>query len=338
MERTHARDRPARSVYPPALVRYSGAPAVIRLRDVTMRYGPVKALDSASFELERGEIVGLLGPNGAGKTTSMRIVTTYLTPEAGAVAVDGIDALAHPLEVRRRVGYLPEVAPLYPDMQVRDFLRFVARARFVTDPARIDWVVDSCGLAGVFLKHIRELSRGYRQRVGLAQAMIHDPDVLILDEPTAGLDPFQVQVIRDLIRSLAGSKTILLSTHVLGEAELVTDRAIIIHRGRIVADGPLPDLERRARDCERVVAEVAAPLADVCALLEGLEGVLSVEDLGCGDGPARLEITAVVDTDLRARVGSALAGRSWTVTELREERFSLEETFMALTRGEENPS
>ena len=338
MERAHARDRPVRKDYAPALVQHSGASTVIRLRNVTMRYGTVKALDSASFELKRGEIVGLLGPNGAGKTTSMRIITTYLTPEAGAVEVDGIDALAHPLEVRQRVGYLPEVAPLYPDMQVRDFLRFVARARFVTDPSRIDWVVDACGLEGVFLKHIRELSRGYRQRVGLAQALIHDPDVLILDEPTAGLDPFQVQVIRDLVRSLAGSKTILLSTHVLGEAEVITDRAIIIHRGRIVADGPLPDLEARARDCERVVVEVAVAPEVARGVIEGIDGVTSMVELAAGEGVTRLEVAATVGTDLRARIGGALASRPWTVTELREERFSLEETFMALTRGEENAS
>ena len=308
---------------------------MIRLNDVTMRYGPVKALDSASFELRKGEIVGLLGPNGAGKTTSMRIITTYLTPEAGAVEVDGIDALANPLEVRKRVGYLPEVAPLYPDMQVRDFLRFVARARQVQDPARIDWVVESCGLDGVFLKHIRELSRGYRQRVGLAQALVHDPDVLILDEPTAGLDPFQVQVIRDLVRSLAGSKTILLSTHVLGEAEVVTDRAIIIHRGRIVADGALPDLEQRARDCERVVVEVAASAEATRAALDGIDGLETIEGLAADDGRARFELTAPVGSELRAQVGAALAGQP--LTELREERFSLEETFMALTRGQEDP-
>ncbi len=308
---------------------------MIRLCDVTMRYGPVKALDAASFELRKGEIVGLLGPNGAGKTTSMRIITTYLTPEAGAVEVDGIDALAHPLEVRRKVGYLPEVAPLYPDMQVRDFLRFVARARQVQDPTRIDWVVDACGLDGVFLKHIRELSRGYRQRVGLAQALVHDPDVLILDEPTAGLDPFQVQVIRDLVRSLAGSKTILLSTHVLGEAEVVTDRAIIIHRGRIVADGPLPELERRARDCERVVVEVAAAAGEIRATLEGIDGLDTMEALESDGDRARFEVTGPVGSDLRAQVGAALAGQP--LTELREERFSLEETFMALTRGQEDP-
>ena len=304
---------------------------MIRLQNVTMRYGSVLALDAASFQIQRGEIVGLLGPNGAGKSTSMRIITTYLTPVAGQVEVEGIDALAHPLDVRRKVGYLPEVAPLYPDMQVRSFLQFVARARAVTDPSRIDWVVEACGLQGVYLKHVRELSRGYRQRVGLAQALVHDPEVLILDEPTAGLDPFQVRVIRDLIRSLAGSKTILLSTHVLGEAELVAERAIIIHRGRIVADGPLAELERSARKAERVVVELEADADEAHAALSSLAEVTGVDALGQTGGWTRLEATAAPGTHLADAVGRVAAERSWPVRELRDIRFTLEETFMALT-------
>jgi len=303
-----------------------------------MRYGSVLALDSASFALQRGEIVGLLGPNGAGKTTSMRIITTYLTPVEGQVEVEGIDALARPLDVRRKVGYLPEVAPLYPDMQVKSFLRFVAHARGVTDRSRIDWVVEACGLQGVYLKHVRELSRGYRQRVGLAQALVHDPEVLILDEPTAGLDPFQVRVIRDLIRSLAGSKTILLSTHVLGEAELVAGRAIIIHRGRIVADGPLDELERAARKAERVVIELAADADEAAEALSALDGVAQVELLGQTDGWSRLEATAPPGAPLAEFLGRLAVERSWAVRELRDVRFTLEQTFMAHTRDEEEVS
>ena len=305
---------------------------MIKLNDVTMRYGPVVALDRASFELQRGEIVGLLGPNGAGKTTSMRIITSYLTPVAGQVRVADVDALADPLAVRRKVGYLPEVAPLYPDMQVRNFLQFVARAREVDDPSRIDYVVEACGLTGVVLKHIRELSRGYRQRVGLAQALVHDPEVLILDEPTAGLDPFQVRVIRDLVRSLAGNKTILLSTHVLAEAEMVADRAIIIHRGHIAADGTLADLELSAREGERAVATIAADADAALTALAAVQGVVGVEDVARGEGTVSVRLTAAIGTPLCDLVGREAARRGWPLVELREDRFTLEETFIALTR------
>ncbi len=308
---------------------------MIELRDVTMRYGPVVAVDRASMALGPGEIVGLLGPNGAGKTTTMRIITTFLTPEEGTVRVAGIDALADPLAVRRRVGYLPEVAPLYPDMQVRGYLRFVARARGVDDPARIEYVIDACGLEGVVLKHIRELSRGYRQRVGLAQALIHDPQVLVLDEPTAGLDPFQVRVIRELIRSLAGERTILLSTHVLAEAELVAGRAVVIHRGRIVADGPLDVLERQAREHERVEVELRADGDAARAAVEALDEVTGVREMGRDEGAIRLALTGDSGADLRRAVGELAADRGWAVLRLHDDRFTLEETFVALTRGSE---
>ncbi len=307
---------------------------MIRLDDVTMRYGATLALDRASFHLEKGEIVGLLGPNGAGKTTSMRIITTYLTPQRGGAEVAGIDVFADPLAVRRKVGYLPEVAPLYPDMQVSDYLEFVRRARGVTDRGRVDWVVEACGLPGVYRKHVRELSRGYRQRVGLAQALVHDPEVLILDEPTAGLDPAQVRVIRELIGQLAGHKTILLSTHVLGEAEAVTDRAIVIRRGRIVADGRIPELERRARDNERIVLEVDGEPDQVLPTLEALDGADEVTVEACLRGRVRCRVRGPVGAELRDRVASLAAERRWTVRELRDERFSLEETFIALTRGD----
>lgn len=306
---------------------------MICLEDVTMRYGATVALDRASFRLEKGEIVGLLGPNGAGKTTSMRIITTYLTPQAGQVEVSGIDAFADPLAVRRKVGYLPEVAPLYPDMQVSDYLEFVRRARAVSERARVDWVVEACGLEGVYRKHVRELSRGYRQRVGLAQALVHDPEVLVLDEPTAGLDPAQVRAIRELIGQLAGSKTILLSTHVLGEAEAVTDRAIVIRRGRIVADGRIPDLERRARDAERIVLEVDGDPEGVLAHIEAVDVVEELTTVSAPEGRVRCRVRGPVGSALRDRIAALAAEQRWTVRELRDERFSLEQTFIALTRG-----
>jgi len=265
----------------------------------------------------------------------MRILTTFLTPQAGRAEVAGIDVFADPLAVRRKVGYLPEVAPLYPDMQVADYLRFVWRAREVGDRARIDWVVDACGLEGVYRKHVRELSRGYRQRVGLAQALIHDPEVLVLDEPTAGLDPFQVRVIRELIARLAGDKTILLSTHVLGEAEAIADRAIVIHRGKIVADGRIAELEARARDADRVRLEVDGEPAAVKEALTGLDGVSTVSAVGAGDGRVRCRIEGAAGAGLRDAVAALAAERRWTVRELADERFTLEQTFIALTRGPE---
>jgi len=311
---------------------------LIRLDQVTMRFGATLALDRASFEVGRGEIVGLLGPNGAGKSTCMRIITTYLTPLTGRVTVAGLDPAADPIAVRRNVGYLPEVAPLYPDMQVEPFLRFVARARGVEDPSRLGWVVEACGLGEVLVKHNRELSRGFRQRVGLAQALLHDPEVLILDEPTAGLDPSQVQVIRALIRELAGRKTILFSTHVLPEAEAVTDRVIILHRGRILADGRVDELEARARGRERVTVVLAAEPDEARAALAELgeveEAVATAVD-GGGDGEprSRLRITAAAGTPLADAVGRTAAQRGWVVHALQPERLTLEQTFLALIEG-----
>ncbi len=313
---------------------------MIRLDQVTMRYGATRALDRAGFAVDRGEIVGLLGPNGAGKSTAMRIITTYLTPLSGRVEVGGLDPVADPIAVRRRVGYLPEVAPLYPDMQVERFLRFVARARGVADEdGRLAWVVDACGLREVLVKHNRELSRGFRQRVGLAQALLHDPEVLILDEPTAGLDPSQVQVIRGLIRELAGRKTILFSTHVLPEAEAVTDRAIILHRGRVLADGRLEELEARARGRERVTVELAAAVdaaREALGELGQIEDAADLADAGGGEGAAprcRVRLSAPAGEPLADRVGRLAADRGWVVHALHPERLSLEQTFLALIEG-----
>jgi len=301
-----------------------------------MRYGATVALDRASFAVGRGEIVGLLGPNGAGKSTAMRIITTYLSPLAGRVEVGGLDPAADPIAVRRKVGYLPEVAPLYPDMQVEPYLRFVARARGVEDDARLRWVVDACGLGEVLVKHNRELSRGFRQRVGLAQALLHDPEVLILDEPTAGLDPFQVRVIRELIRELAGSKTILFSTHVLPEAEAVTDRAFILHRGRILADGQLGELEAAARGRERVSVVLSAAAGEAREVLAAVGTVEAAEALD--DGRCRLTLAAPAGTPLADEVGRRAAGQGWVVHTLHPERLTLEQTFLTLIEGREDRS
>jgi ABC-2 type transport system ATP-binding protein len=220
---------------------------MIEVRDVTKRFGATVALDGVSFRLDKGEILGFLGPNGAGKSTAMKIVTTFLAPDGGTVSVDGIDVLRNPLEVRSRIGYLPENHPLYVDMMVHEYLQFVGRARGLAGDElrrRLEWVVEACGLGSVYRKPINELSKGFRQRTGLAQALIHDPEVLILDEPTSGLDPLQIIGIRELIQGLARSKTIIFSTHILQEVSPVTDRVVIINGGRIVADGRIGELER----------------------------------------------------------------------------------------------
>ncbi len=223
---------------------------MIDIRSLTMHYGNFVALDRISFQANRGEILGLLGPNGAGKTTAMRILTTFLYPSAGTALVDGLDILENSLEVRKRIGYLPETAPLYPDMQVEEYLRFVGQARGLSADflkTRLDWVKETCGVKLVWKHTVSEISKGYRQRVGLAQALIHDPKVLILDEPTSGLDPLQILGIRDLIKSLAKEKTIIFSTHILQEVETIADRIVIINEGKIVAQGTKDQLADEVR-------------------------------------------------------------------------------------------
>ena len=221
---------------------------MITVSDLCMHYGPVVALHKATFNVERGEVVGLLGPNGAGKSTTMKLLTTYLYPTFGNATVGGKSIRNEAYEVRKLIGYLPEVLPLYPDMEVRAYLDFVGRARGLRGGRlrqREAWVVEHCGLRPMYRKLVRELSKGYRQRVALAQALIHDPQVVILDEPTSGLDPHQIQEIRQLIRQLARDKTVLLSTHILQEVEAVADRLVIINAGRIVGDGTLQNYNRK---------------------------------------------------------------------------------------------
>ena len=226
---------------------------MIEAKNLSMRYGSFKALDSVSFQANEGEILGLLGPNGAGKTTAMRILTTYVYPFSGTAEIDGYDIIQNPIEVRRITGYLPETAPLYQDMSVDEYLIFVGQSRgFFGDQLskRLDWVRESCGLKSVWKHIIFEISKGYRQRVGLAQALIHDPKVLILDEPTSGLDPLQIIGIRDLIRNLAKRKTIIFSTHILQEVDALADRIVIINNGRIIAEGTKQELAKQAMESE----------------------------------------------------------------------------------------
>lgn len=237
---------------------------MIDVRNLTMHYGSFVALDHISFQVKEGEILGLLGPNGAGKTTAMRILTTYLYPTSGTARIGNLDILEHPLEVRKQIGYLPETAPLYLDMQTEEYLKFVGEARGIRGKNlsnRLGWVREACGLRSIWKHTLAETSKGYRQRVGLAQALIHNPKVLILDEPTSGLDPLQIIGIRDLIRSLAKEKTIIFSTHILQEVEVMADRIVIINEGKIVSQGTQKEL------------------ADQVRLKTESEGELSLEDI-----------------------------------------------------------
>jgi len=307
---------------------------MIEVRGLSKSFGTMKALDDVSFRINRGEILGFLGPNGAGKSTTMKIVTTFLAPDDGSVKVDGVDVLEHPLEVRRRIGYLPENVPLYLDMNIHEYLTFVGQARGLSGARlreRLDWCVEACGLRSEYRKNIGELSKGYKQRTGLAQALIHDPDILILDEPTSGLDPLQILGIRELIKSLAGHKTIIFSTHILQEVSPVTDRVVIINEGRIIADGTVDQLSRGAMGTNRVFVAARSETGGVENALRGLPQVSELKSLGAGAN-CRFEARGSFDDDLVGAIERLAREHHWQLTELHEAPYSLEDTFIALTR------
>ncbi len=307
---------------------------MIEVRGITKSFGTMRALEDVSFKLGRGEILGFLGPNGAGKSTTMKIITTFLAADEGQVTVDGIDVLEQPLDVRRRIGYLPENVPLYLDMNVHEYLTFVGQARGLSAGqlrTRLEWCVEECGLRTEYKKPISELSKGYKQRTGLAQALIHDPEILILDEPTSGLDPLQILGIRDLIKRLAGEKTIIFSTHILQEVSPVTDRVVIINEGRIIADGNIGDLSRDAMGTNRVFVGIREDAATVESALRELSEVTAVHSLPAGEG-CRFEVRGPFESDLVGAVDRLARGRSWDLTQLHEATFSLEDTFISLTR------
>lgn len=303
---------------------------MIEVRNVTKSFGPTVALNDVSFSLKQGEILGFLGPNGAGKSTAMKIITTFLAADSGSVRVDGIDVMADPLKVRSLIGYLPENNPLYVDMLVSEYLRFVGQARGLSGnqlKQRTEWVIESCGIKSVLHKSINELSKGYKQRTGLAQALIHDPEILILDEPTSGLDPLQIIGIRELIHSLAKKKTIIFSTHILQEVAPVTDRVVIINNGNIIADGMIDDLQKQAMETNRLFVTINSP--DAGNGLSSLEGVESVNELGNN----RFEVRASFDLDLRSDIVTLSQQNNWQLLEIQEALFSLEDTFIALNQN-----
>ena len=314
---------------------------MIKADKLTMHYGPVVALKNVSFEVRRGEIVGLLGPNGAGKSTAMKILTTYLYPTGGTAQVGGIDILKDPLAVRKIIGYLPEILPLYMDMEVRAYLDFVGRARGLTGSKlrqRTDVVLDECGLRPMYRKVIRELSKGFKQRTGLAQALIHDPDIIVLDEPTSGLDPHQIVEIRQLVRSLASTKTVILSTHILQEVEATADRIVIINQGQIVGEGTFDELRNRAKQHERTLVSVAGVRGEVERLLSGLEGAQKVQFVGEGDGFVTFIVKSRAGVPLYREVGRLAQAKNWVLRELSDKPLTLEETFLTLTEPKRRSS
>lgn len=307
---------------------------MIKAENLTMHYGPVVALRNVSFEVHKGEIVGLLGPNGAGKSTTMKILTSYLYPTKGTAKVGGIDVLQNPLGVRKIIGYLPEILPLYMDMEVRAYLSFVGRARGLSGARlreRTDVVLDACGLRPMYRKVVRELSKGYKQRTALAQALIHDPDIIILDEPTSGLDPHQIVEIRLLIKNLAAGKTVILSTHILQEVEATADRIVIINQGRIVGDGTLAQLREQAKQHERTRVSVAGVRQDLERLLSGLDGARKVEFIAEDNGFNTFMLHGRLGAELWREVGKLAKTKSWELRELTDRPLTLEETFLRLT-------
>ncbi len=308
----------------------------ITASNLTKIYGTQKAVDDISFEMNTGEVLGFLGPNGAGKSTTMKILTCYLHPTAGTATLDGYDIHEHPQEVRRRIGYLPENTPLYTDMPMIDYLRLSAHLQSVPEAyidGRIQDMMEVCGLGPERHKRIGELSKGFRQRVGLAQALLHDPPVLILDEPTTGLDPNQIVEIRDLIKEIGKEKTVMLSSHILKEVEMTCDRILIIDHGRIVADGATEELREQFMGGTRLRVQIDAPGdVDVPGALESLEGVSSVDRTN-----GRYEVAASGDTDPAAHVFQLCANRGWVLTELTPLESSLEDVFRELTEESTAP-
>ncbi len=305
---------------------------MIEVEKLTKFYGPFKAVDDLNFSIKKGEIVGLLGPNGAGKSTTMRMVTGFLSPTSGTVTIDGEDIAANPKAVKRKIGYLPESAPLYADMIVEDYLKYVAAVQGAADRAAVDTAL-TCGLAEVMHKNVGELSRGYKQRVGLAHALLHDPEILILDEPTSGLDPNQIIDVRGLIKELGRTKTVVISTHILSEVEMLCDRVIIVSQGRIVADGPTAEL--RGRYGNRAQLRVQAGGCDAAELrreLGSLAGVSACELVEAEPGLAAA-LLSVGGDEVRPAVFSAVKKNGWVLYEMSLQRNSLEDVFRALTAG-----
>lgn len=310
---------------------------MITVKGVSKNFGQVKAVDNVSFEVRKGEILGFLGPNGAGKTTTMRILTCFLPPTEGTASVAGHDIFKEPLAVKRRIGYLPEVPPLYPEMTVIDYLNFVARIKGLGGARikdRVETVVDTCALVDVREQLIGKLSKGYRQRVGLAQALVHDPEVLVLDEPTAGLDPKQIIETRGLIKELAGQHTIILSTHILPEVSMTCERVVIINKGRVVAEDTPDALTARLQGSRVLSMTVDGPEEAVYQKVSAMSGVVQVDILPANDGASTFQIEATQGQDIRRELARTVVESGFGLLELKQAGMSLEDIYLQLTTSE----
>ena len=314
---------------------------MIEAINLSKHFGPNWAVSDINFKVEKGEILGLLGPNGAGKTTTMRLLTGYLDPSEGRAVIGDHDMAEDPIEAKRRIGYLPEVPPVYPEMRVTSYLEFVGRLKGISRKHlkdRVNEVVRKCALADVRYRIVGRLSKGYRQRVGLAQALINSPDVLILDEPTAGLDPKQIIETRQLIGELAGEHTIILSTHILPEVEQTCQRVIIINEGRVVAADTPQNLTVRLRGFQTVRVVVEGPASDVFSRLRALEGVHEVEETKRESGTVTFEVSSDKGRDMRRELAKKIVESGWGLIEMQLAGMSLEDVFLKLTAAEEEPT
>jgi len=307
---------------------------LIEVQDLTKAYGSVTAVDHVSFTVNKGEILGFLGPNGAGKTTTMRILTGFMPATSGTARVAGFDVFTDSLEVRRRIGYLPETPPVYPEMTVETYLDFVARIKGVPSERRASRITDALEKTGLVDKRhelIKRLSRGYKQRVGLAQAVVHDPDVIILDEPTVGLDPKQIIEVRHLIKALAGTHTIILSTHILPEVSMTCDRVVIINKGKIAAVDTPQNLTSRLKGGQKIRVEAQAPEKPLQEALAQIPGANRVQIESIAGGHLIATVESAQGQDLRSQIAAKVIEKGWPLYELRGVSLSLEEIFLELT-------
>jgi ABC-2 type transport system ATP-binding protein len=305
---------------------------MIEVKNLSKNFGPRVALDDLSFDVQNGEILGFLGPNGAGKTTTMRILTGFMPPTSGKATVAGFDVFEQSLEARKRIGYLPESVPLYPEMTVWSYLNFMAELRGVPDREdHVEDVMEAVQITDRENQLIGKLSRGYRQRVGIAQALVHDPEVLILDEPTVGLDPKQIIEVRDMIKSLAGQRTVILSTHILPEVQQICSRVLIINKGHIVAEDTPEHLTASLQGSERIHLQLRQPAPDAAALMGQVDKVLTVQSNDDG----QFEIECALGADRREEIARLAVNKGWGLLELRPVRLSLEDIFLQLTTEDE---
>ena len=309
---------------------------MIEIKHLTKKFGSTKILNDINLKVKKGEILGFLGPNGAGKSTTMKIITGFWSPSSGSVEVDGMNVVKNSIETRKKIGYLPETVPLYDDMRVYEYLKFIAEIRGINKDnikSRIKEVVGDCGLSKVLRKPIEELSKGYRQRVGLAQAIMHEPDILILDEPTTGLDPNQITEIRDLIKTIGKEKTVIFSTHILSEVSATCDRVIIINNGKIVVEGKPNELAKKAGAKELIYVKIKGPRDEVLKTLKNMDNIekAKIKDKETSEIYG-YEIEPKAGVDLREYLSMTVMKKDWSIFEFSKKSMSLEDAFKELTK------